>query len=104
MATVGFGVVGVSRADVIDLRVHLGCSKEVSSFEVLLQNWDKKYSPGGSTPITVGMDGYIDVGRGSNIPQVLTCRVESVKYECPSPDEHYLRVEGRCWGKNCSAA
>jgi len=99
MATVGFGVVGVSRADVIDLRVHLGCSKEVSSFEVLLQNWDKKYSPGGSTPITVGMDGYIDVGRGSNIPQLITCRVESVKYECPSPDEHYLRVEGRCWGE-----
>ena len=63
-----FGAVTPPQGDVVDLRVHLGCSKEVSSFEVLLQNWDKKYSPGGTTPINVGMDGHIDVGRGSNVP------------------------------------
>ncbi len=96
--TVAFGSVAPPQGDVIDLRVHLGCTKEVSSFECLLQNWDKKYSPSGSYPINVGMDGHIDIGRGSNIPQVITCRVESVKYES-TPTENYVRVSGRCWGE-----
>jgi len=98
MVTVGFGAVGVARKDIVDLKVHLGCSKEVSSFECLLQNWDKKYSQGGSSPILVGADGYIDIGRGTNIPQILTCRVEKIKYES-TQEEHYLRVSGRCWGE-----
>ena len=55
-----FGSVTPPQGDVIDCRVHLGCTKEVSSFEVLLQNWDKKYSPGGTSPISVGMD---EIGR-----------------------------------------
>jgi len=95
---VAFGAVTPPQGDVIDLRVYLGCTKEVGSFEVLLQNWDKKYSPGGSYPINVGMDGHIDIGRGANVPQIITCRVESVKYES-SPTENYLRVAGRCWGE-----
>jgi len=96
--TIAFGSVAPPQGDVIDLRVHLGCTKEVSSFECLLQNWDKKYSPSGAYPITVGTDGHIDIGRGSNIPQVITCRVESVKYES-TPAENYIRVSGRCWGE-----
>ncbi|MEM2129304.1 MAG: hypothetical protein QXZ70_01765, partial [Candidatus Bathyarchaeia archaeon] len=96
--TIAFGNVGVPQGDVIDLRVHLGCTREVSSFECLLQNWDKKYSPNGSYPINVGVDGHIDIGRGTNVPQVITCRVEAVKYES-TPNENYLRVSGRCWGE-----
>jgi len=95
---IAFGTIGIPQGDVIDLRVHLGCTKEVGSFECLLQSWDKKYSPGGSSPINVGMDGHIDIGRGANVPQVLTCRVESVKYES-SPTENYVWVGGRCWGE-----
>jgi len=95
---IAFGSVTPPQGDVVDLRVHLGCTNEVSSFECLLQNWDKKYSPGGSYPISVGLDGHIDVGRGSNVPQVITCRVESVKYESTSA-ENYIRVSGRCWGE-----
>jgi hypothetical protein len=95
---IAFGAVGVPQGDVIQCRVHLGCTKEVSSFEVLLQNWNRKYSPGGSYPINVGMDGSISIGRGANCPQILTCRVESVKYEY-TPTENYLRVSGRCWGE-----
>ncbi|MEM2105869.1 MAG: hypothetical protein QXV21_05320 [Candidatus Bathyarchaeia archaeon] len=95
---VAFGAVGVPQGDVIDLRVHLGCTKEVSSFDCLMQNWDKKYSPGGSYPINVGMDGHIDIGRGSAVPQVITCRVESVKCEL-LPTENYIRISGRCWGE-----
>ncbi|MGQ9506528.1 MAG: hypothetical protein ACUVTB_01555 [Candidatus Bathycorpusculaceae bacterium] len=96
--TVAFGSYAVPQGDVIQCRVHLGCTKEVSSFEVLLQNWDKKYSPNGSYPISVGMDGSISIGRGSNVPQIITCRVEAVKYES-TPTENYLRVSGRCWGE-----
>jgi hypothetical protein len=95
---VAFGAVGVPQGDVIDLRVHLGCTKEVSSFDCLLQNWDKKYSPSGSYPVSVGVDGHIDIGRGASVPQVITCRVEGVNYES-SPSESYLRVSGRCWGE-----
>jgi hypothetical protein len=44
------------------------------------------------------MDGHIDIGRGSNVPQLITCRVESVKYES-APVQNLLRVSGRCWGE-----
>jgi hypothetical protein len=98
-AAIVFGAVTPPQGDLVKAKIHLGCTAEVSSFEVLLQNWDKKYSPGGTYPITVGLDGHVDIGRGSSIPQLITCRVESIKYESPSPDEHYLRVEGRCWGE-----
>jgi hypothetical protein len=95
---IAFGAVAPPQGDVIELRVHLGCTKEVSSFEVLLQNWDKKYSPGGTYPLSVGQDGHIDIGRGVNCPQIITTRTESIKYES-GPSECYLRVSGRCWGE-----
>ena len=97
-AAVVFGSVTPPQGDIIDLKVHLGCTKEVSSFSCLLQNWGKKYSPGGTYPITVGMDGHIDIGRGTDVPQIITCRVESVKCESTS-SENYIRVSGRCWGE-----
>lgn len=97
-AAVVFGSVTPPQGDIKELRVHLGCTKEVSSFECLLQNWDKKYSPSGTYPINVGMDGHIDIGRGTNVPQLITCRVESVKYESAAV-QNLLRVSGRCWGE-----
>jgi hypothetical protein len=97
-AAVVFGSVAPPQGDIVELRVHLGCTEEVSSFECLLQNWNKKYSPSGTYPINVGMDGHIDIGRGSNVPQLITCRVESVKFES-TPTANYLRVSGRCWGE-----
>lgn len=97
-AAVVFGSVTPPQGDIIELRVHLGCTKEVNSFECLLQNWDKKYSPGGTSPINVGIDGHIDIGRGTTVPQTITCRVESVKYES-TPTANYLRVSGRDWGE-----
>jgi len=93
-----FSSVTPPQGDIIDCRVHLGCTNEVSSFDLLLQNWDKKYSLGGSYPINVGMDGSISIGRGTNVPQIITCRVESVKCES-TPTENYIRVSGRCLGE-----
>jgi hypothetical protein len=93
-----FGAVTPLQGDVIELRVHLGCTQEVSSFEALLQNWSGKYSPNGTSPIGVGLDGSISVGRGASCPLLMTCRVEKVKYES-TPVESYVRVAGRCWGE-----
>ncbi len=93
-----FGSVTPPQSDVVELRVHLGCTREVSSFEALLQNWSGKYSQNGATPINVGVDGSISVGRGATCPLLMTCRVESVKYES-TPVESYVRVAGRCWGE-----
>ena len=97
-AAVVFGSVTPPQGDIIDLKVHLGCTKEVSSFNCLLQNWNKKYSSGGTSPIDEGVNGHINIGRGSNVPQIITCRVENP--ECESlANEHYIRLTGRCWGE-----
>ena len=96
--SVAFGGYGIPQGDVIQCRVHLGCTKEVSSFELLLQNWYGKYSPSGSIPLAVGMDGSISIGRGSNVPQIITCRIENIKHES-TPTEFYTHVSGRCWGE-----
>lgn len=96
--SVAFGSYSIDENDIIECRVHLGCTKEVSSFELTLQNWNGKYSPSGSIPLTVGMDGSISIGRGTNVPKIITCRIESLKYE-NTPAEHYIRVGGRCVGE-----
>ena len=46
-----FGAVAPPQADVVELFVHLGCSKEVSSYEVKLYNWNAKYSPSANLPL-----------------------------------------------------
>jgi len=91
-----FGSVTPPQGDVLDLKVHLGCSNEVSSFSCLLQNFDKKYTE--TYPINVGADGSISIGRGSNCPLIFTVRVEEITCES-TPVENYLRVGGRCWGE-----
>lgn len=96
--TIALGAVGIPQGDVTEARVHLGATKEVSSWELLLQNWNGKYSPNGAYPLSVGQDGYICIGRGANVPQIITTWTESIKYES-SPTENYVRVAGRCWGE-----
>ncbi|MEM2385943.1 MAG: hypothetical protein QXO67_03070 [Candidatus Bathyarchaeia archaeon] len=93
-----FGGYGIPQSDIVECRVHLGCTKEVSSFTLTLQNWNGKYSPSGPVPLNVGMDGSISIGRGSKCPQIITCRIESLRYEA-KPTEHYVHVSGRCWGE-----
>jgi len=94
-----FGSVTPPQSDVVELRVHLGATDEVSSFECLLQNFDKKYSQGGTYPINVGDDGSISMGRGVNNPLIATVTVEEIKALSDSLGESYLRVLGRCWGE-----
>jgi hypothetical protein len=94
-----FGSVAPPQADVLELRVHLGATDEVSSFECLLQNFDKKYSPGGTYPINEGNDGSISMGRGANCPLIATITVEEIKAQSNALSENFLRVLGRCWGE-----
>jgi hypothetical protein len=96
--TIALGSVGVSQGDVVEAKVHLGATKEVSSWELKLQNWNGKYSPNGAYPLSVGQDGYICIGRGSNVPQIITTRTESIKFDS-TPSEYYVTVAGRCWGE-----
>jgi hypothetical protein len=98
VSAVVFGSVAPPQGDIVDLRVHLGCTKEVSSFSCLLQNFDKKYSPSGTYPINVGDNGSISIGRGANCPLIITLRVEEITCESASV-ENYIRVRGRCWGE-----
>lgn len=98
VAAVVFGSVTPPQGDIVDLTVHLGCSTEISSFDCLLQNFDKKYSPGGTYPINVGDNGSISLGRGANCPLLLTLKVEEIE-PLSTAIENYIRVRGRCWGE-----
>ncbi|MGB9841630.1 MAG: hypothetical protein ACPLKZ_02770 [Candidatus Bathyarchaeales archaeon] len=91
-----FGSVAIPQADVLEARITLACTEEASRFEALLQNWDKKYSPGEANAINVGVDGHIDVGRGVNVPQLITCKVEEVRFMSDAV-AHYVKVSGRGW-------
>lgn len=96
---IALGDVSPDEEDVIEILVHLGATKEVSSFELVLQNWEGKYSPNGAYPILVGELGGIGIGRGANAPAIISLKIEGIKYENPSSVEKYLRVTGRCWGE-----
>ncbi|MBS7633787.1 hypothetical protein KEJ15_09305 [Candidatus Bathyarchaeota archaeon] len=91
-----FGSIAIPQGDVLEARITLACTEEASRFEVLLQNWDKKYSPGEANAISVGVDGHIDVGRGANVPQLITCKVEEIKFLSDAVS-HYVKVSGRGW-------
>ena len=93
-----FGVVAVPQSDVVELQVHLGCTSEVSSFELMLANFEGKYSPNGIYPLSIGVDGSLSIGRGTVCPLLITCHVENIKY-VSAPSESYVQVSGRCWGE-----
>lgn len=95
---IAFGFIAPPQSDVLEISVYCGCTREVSSFEVVLQNWGNKYGPNGTYPIVVGLDGNLSIGRGANCPLLLTCRVEAVRYQS-TPYESYIKVSGRCWGE-----
>ncbi|HML03039.1 MAG TPA: hypothetical protein VK487_06660 [Candidatus Bathyarchaeia archaeon] len=108
--SLAFGAVALPQSDVVSAHVYLGCTKEVSSFEVKLLNYGNKYGPqGGTYPITCGLNGHISMGRGANCPLLLTGIVTKTQcqtlagYESDSgAEEDYLIVDGLCWGEQLS--
>jgi hypothetical protein len=96
-----FGGVSVPQEDVVSGRIHLGGTKEVSSFEMVLQNWGSKYSPNGWLPIVIGSLGGIGLSRAPNDPTdvpLISLKVEKLEYQA-SAAESYVKVSGRCWGE-----
>jgi len=90
-----FGSVVPADSEVVNTQVVLGCTEEMSSFSALLQNWDEKYSPGGTYPITKGLAATVKIGRGNVTPQLLTGRVELVRGIEDADGRHYLSLWGR---------
>ncbi len=93
-----FGAISPPQGDITGLSIKLGGTNKVSTFVVTLRNTNGKYGVGGATPITVGMDGSISMGRTPYCPLLITCRVEDVDIET-SPTESYATISGRCWGE-----
>jgi len=80
--------------DQIEIRVHSGCTKEVSSFEATFANFDKKY-----TDLFAVMDLVrIWIGRGTNLPLIFFGKVEEIKADSFAM-ENYVTVNGRCFGE-----
>jgi hypothetical protein len=81
--------------DVLDLRVHLGMVEEVGSFELLMQNFNAKYSG----QVAVGNWVKIWAGRAdSSLVKVFTGRVEEVELDASSI-ENYVALRGRDRGE-----
>ncbi len=95
---VALGTIGVPQSDIIEASVHLGATKEVSSWSLRLDNSTGKYSANGAYPLHVGHDGYICIGRTPNVPQLITTRTEKLKFHS-TPTENDVVVSGRCWGE-----
>jgi hypothetical protein len=88
----------ISQSDVKECLIHLGGTKEVSSWTLKLYNFNGKYTQSGAQPIALGEDGYIDLGRGGTVPRLITTRTEGIRYES-TPQENYIIISGRCWGE-----
>lgn len=91
------GAITPDAKDIIIASVHLGCGKEVSSFEAMLFNFDKKYN---TTPniIERGDDIVIGIGRTPYVPTQLTGKIEELDYE-DDPVTNLLWLRGRCEGR-----
>lgn len=97
-AAVRFDTYWVSIDDLVSVRVHLGQTNEISSFDVLLINSNKQFSPGETNEIVPGDSALLQVGRVGAYPTVLYGEVEDVRY-FSGPKAHYARVKGRCKGQ-----
>lgn len=90
-----FGSVEVPDEDVVEADVDLRSTEAMGTFNALLQNWDAKYSPGGTYPLTKGLAATLKIGRGSVIPQLMVGRIEKVRGVEKADGKHYLSVFGR---------
>jgi hypothetical protein len=103
VSVVVLGAVTVSAADIRRIFVHLGKTEECSSWEVELQNWDEKYSPGGTYPLALGAAGHIDLGRVESPPKLITTRTEDLDYIEKTDEngeiDYSVKVSGRCVGE-----
>lgn len=90
---------------ILALMLHLGCTKEISSFEAVLDrgnpDYDQKMDPGETNALSTGLETSIYLGRGSNKPLLLTGQIEEIDYEDQVEEYQFrnvVRIRGRCQG------
>jgi len=108
-ATVSVGGTSIATENLIAIHVHLGCTKEVSNFEVVVDNsnpdyHEADYSPGGDKEFTKGNEVIVKCTRGTisgSTKALLTGNLESLEYIDLAEDYQYRDVvvlRGRCKG------
>jgi hypothetical protein len=93
-----FGAVTPDIADIKEIKVHLGATKEVSSYSVILWNFDQKYTV--INPINLGVTTTIYLGREPSAPRVLTGIVEDIDCQAQATTNTIV-IAGRCNGEKC---
>jgi len=109
--TIEFKVGGttVEVAEILECDIHLGCTREVSSFEVVVDNSNPgynagDYSPGGAKAFTKGNAVTIKIKRGtisSSTNYLITGILESLEFIDQKEEYQYKDVvvlRGRCKG------
>jgi len=101
----------IAAQNLLDIYIHLGCTKETNSFEVIVNNsnpdyYEGQYSPGGAKEFTLASTLSIKIKRGTitgSTKTLITGKIESIEYvdeaeEYGFKDVVYLR--GRCLGQD----
>ena len=94
----------LTSADILGLSLHLGCTNEVSSFTLILNNTDGTYSPGEAGEPTKGAVVVIYLKRGSitgSTKPLFTGRLERVIWFNEAEEFNYrdiVTLQGRCKG------
>jgi hypothetical protein len=98
----------IEKNEILDLNLHFGCTTEVSSFEIVIDNGNTAYNAGdyyvgGTKEIQTGDDIVIYVKRGTinGTKPLLTGKVEDVDIVDQNEDYEFrnvVTIRGRCLG------
>lgn len=90
---------------ILNMALHLGCTNEVSSFEIMIDRgnptYDQAMDPGEANALSTGLECDIYLGRGSNKPLLLTGQIDEIEYIDEVVDYSFRNVviiRGRCKG------
>jgi len=104
----------VAPQNVLDVVIHLGCTKETSSFEVVVNNsnpnyYEGQYSPGGAKEFTLASSITVKLKRGTitgSTKALITGKIENIEY-ADEAEEYGFRnvvyIRGRCLGQDLFA-
>jgi len=107
LPTIDLVIGGVTIIDqtILQLSLHLGITREVSSFEAIIDRgnptYDNELDPGEANVLTNGDAVTVSIGRDPNTPLLLTGKLEEIEYEDEVEEYEFkniVRVRGRCEG------
>jgi len=95
----------IYKETILGINLHLGCTSEVSGYEVIVDrgnpDYDNLIDPGETNALTNGEEIRINLGRGTNRPRLLTGKLEEIEYEDEVEEFEFrniARIRGRCMG------